>query len=283
MAASEPSIPSSGTGSSESPEPIAELVDLGHRLRRAREGRGIGMAELADRLHLAPEQLLALENGDRSHLQEPVFVIAQAKRVAQALGVDVSQQVESLRHSRLLQPLPHPMAAGGGTPPIARGGARSGPGAGSAPGASRWLPGAALAVLMLLLGLVAARAIRLWGQPRPPRAPATAGAPAGAGAPVAANSPAGASRAMPGVLLLRSDEPSWLEVRNGSGQVLFSGMLEKEARFRLGEGLRVLAGRPDLVTAAVGGEAPRRLGRISEVGWQDFAPSPPVPAPTPAP
>ena len=88
---------------------------------------------------------------------------------------------------------------------------------------------------------------------------------------------------MPGVLLLRSDEPSWLEVRNGSGQVLFSGMLEKEARFRLGEGLRVLAGRPDLVTAAVGGEAPRRLGRISEVGWQDFAPSPPVPAPTPAP
>jgi cytoskeleton protein RodZ len=271
VAASEPSIPSSGTGSSESPEPIAELVDLGHRLRRAREGRGIGMAELADRLHLAPEQLLALENGDRSHLQEPVFVIAQAKRVAQALGVDVSQQVESLRHSRLLQPLPHPTAAGGHATPIARGGARSSPGAMSAPGASRWLLGAALAVLTLLLGLVAARAIRLWGQPRPPRAPARAGA------------PAGASRAMPGVLLLRSDEPSWLEVRNGSGQVLFSGMLEKEARFRLGEGLRVLAGRPDLVTAAVGGEAPRRLGRISEVGWQDFAPSPPVPAPAPPP
>ncbi|MFN9940902.1 MAG: helix-turn-helix domain-containing protein, partial [bacterium] len=54
------------------PEPIPELLELGQRLRRAREGRGIGVAELADRLHLAPEQLTALESGDRLHLHEPV-------------------------------------------------------------------------------------------------------------------------------------------------------------------------------------------------------------------
>jgi hypothetical protein len=88
------------------------------------------------------------------------------------------------------------------------------------------------------------------------------------------------------VLLLRSKEPSWVEVRDVEGQVLYSGLLEKEARFRLGKGLRVLAGRPDLVTASVSGGAPRRLGTINEVDWQEFvAPSAPAmaPSPTPAP
>ncbi len=262
VVASEPSSPPSLH--SASPEPISELVELGERLRRAREGRGIGVAELADRLHLSPEQLTALENGDRSHLQEPVFVIAQAKRVAQVLGVDVSLQVESLRHSRLLQPLSAPVPAVAPTPAPARLRARA------AASLSRWPLVAATTALALLLGLVATKAYHLWSHPnRQARsAPAKATAPTPGGA--------------PGVLRLQSDEPSWVEVRNSSGQVLFSGLLEKEARFRLGDGLRVLAGRPDLVTAAVGRDAPRRLGSISEVDWQDFAP-PPATSPAPAP
>jgi cytoskeletal protein RodZ len=209
-------------------------VDLGQRLRRAREGRGIGVAELADRLHLGPEQLIALESGDRLHLHEPVFVIAQAKRVAQALGVDVSAQVEKLRHSRLMQTPTVVPSAAPITPPS------------EDPQSSR-------------------TATAMGGGNR-----------AGAGGSTAA--------ASPGVLLLRSEEPSWVEVRDAEGQTLFSGLLEKEARFRLGTGLRVLAGRPDLVTASVNGDAPRRLGTISEVDWQDFpAASTPATAPTPTP
>ncbi len=247
--------------SSLSPEPIAELLELGQRLRRAREGRGIGVAELADRLHLAPEQLTALENGDRGPLHEPVFVIAQAKRVAQALGVDVSPQVESLRQSRLMQP---PGPAGSAPTALAPGVAIPAASPQSSGPAPRWALAAALAVLTLLLGVVGIQSFRLWGQRRP--LPSTAPALAPATPPTAA----------PGVLLLRSDQPSWVEVRNGEGQVLFSGLLEKEARFRIAGGLRVLAGRPDLVTATLAGEPPRRLGSISEVDWQDF---PPAPAP----
>ncbi len=248
---------------------IPELKDLGQRLRRAREGRGIGVAELADRLHLAPEQLIALESGDRLHLHEPVFVIAQAKRVAQALGVDVSEQVDNLRHSRLMEsqaPAAVPMAPPPEDPDL------------SPP--SSWGLAAAIAGLTLLLGLVVAQGIRHWPpqwNPSPPAARSGAGRPAGGGATAAGS---------PGVLLLRSKEPSWVEVRDVEGQVLYSGLLEKEARFRLGKGLRVLAGRPDLVTASVGGGAARQLGTISEVDWQDFvAPSAPamVPSPTPAP
>ena len=247
---------------------IPELVDLGQRLRRAREGRGIGVAELADRLHLAPEQLIALENGDRLHLHEPVFVIAQAKRVAQALGVDVSEQVDSLRHSRLMEP-PAPTAAPMGTAPPPED-------PGPSP-TSSWGLAAAIAGLTLLLGMVVAQGIRHWPPQWNPAQPASRSG--GAGRPADGDA---AAAGRPGVLLLRSEEPSWVEVRDAEGQVLFSGLLEKEARFRLGKGLRVLAGRPDLVTAIVGGGAPRRLGTISEVDWQDFA-APSAPPPTPAP
>jgi cytoskeleton protein RodZ len=256
---------------SPSPEPIVELVELGQRLRRAREGRGIGVAELADRLHLAPEQLTALENGDRLHLHEPVFVIAQAKRVAQALGVDVSPQVESLRQSRLMQPpVPAPNAAT--VLPSGHASPTTSQASGGTP--FRWFLAAAFAGLALLLGLVGIQSFRLLGQRRP----------VPAAVPAASElAPSAAATAAPGVLLLRSDQPSWVEVRNGEGQVLFSGLLENEARFRLSGGLRVLAGRPDLVTATVAGEAPRRLGSISQVDWQDFAPAPSAPTPPPAP
>jgi cytoskeletal protein RodZ len=253
-----------------SPEAIPELVALGRRLRRAREGRGIGIVELADRLHLAPEHLSALEDADRSHLHEPVFVIAQAKRVAQALGLDVSEQIEALRSSRLMQEsLPLPQAQRIATPPSSDAAAAADTATAPAPDpaaeqtAGRPFPArlaAAIAALALLLGVGVAQAIRLWSQPRTTAAPAAA--------------PAAEPAAGPGVLQLRGDEPSWVEVRDPDGTVLFSGILEKEARFRLGAGLRVLAGRPDLVTVSVSGEPPRRLGSISEVEWQTFPPAP---------
>lgn len=263
-----------------SPEAIPELVELGRRLRRAREGRGIGIVELAERLHLAPEQLSALEDADRSHLHEPVFVIAQAKRVAQALGLDVGEQIEALRGSRLMQeslPLPQPRLMA--THPPRDAGTANDTATAPAPDtaadqtAGRPFPvrlTAAIAALALLLGVGVAQAIRLWSQPRTAATP-----PAGAvaGRPNGAESPETGS-AGPGVLQLRGDEPSWVEVRDPDGTVLFSGILEKEARFRLGAGLRVLAGRPDLVTVSVSGETPRRLGSISEVDWQTFPAAP---------
>lgn len=260
------------------PEPIPELLELGQRLRRAREGRGIGVAELADRLHLAPEQLTALESGDRLHLHEPVFVIAQAKRVAQALGVDVTQQVEHLRQSRLME-RPAPAQA----TELSRAGGDAGLEPGERPRA-HWGLAAAVAALTVLLAVLLAQALRQWPTPRlgDSLRPAPQPAP-GPGRKAAAT-------VSPGVLVLRSEEPSWVEVRTASRQILFSGMLEKEARFRLGPGLRVLAGRPDLVTASVGSAPPRRLGTISQVDWQDFpsSPAPAVvpgtaPAPAPAP
>jgi cytoskeleton protein RodZ len=202
-----------------------------------------------------------------------VFVIAQAKRVAQALGVDVNEQVEHLRQSRLMEwPAP---AAG-----ASRAGGDAWPEAGERP-RTPWGLAAAVAALTVLLAVLLAQAFRQW--PTPPRLGESPRPAPGTGRKAAAT-------VGPGVLVLRSEEPSWVEVRDARGQILFSGQLEKEARFRLGPGLRVLAGRPDLVTASVGSEPPRRLGTISQVDWQDFPSSPAAavvletaPAPAPAP
>ncbi|MFM9103051.1 MAG: hypothetical protein ACKOPS_17670, partial [Cyanobium sp.] len=73
-----------------------------------------------------------------------------------------------------------------------------------------------------------------------------------------------------------------VEVRSASGVVLLRGTLEGEQRFPLSGELRVLAGRPDLVSAASGGAPARPLGPIEAVTWYRFSPEP-SPAAQPAP
>jgi hypothetical protein len=75
--------------------------------------------------------------------------------------------------------------------------------------------------------------------------------------------------------MLRSIQPSWIEVRKERGELLFRGVLEGERRFPLDGGLLVLAGRPDLVQAQLGSGPAKPLGRIDQVRWQQFkAPEP---------
>jgi hypothetical protein len=68
------------------------------------------------------------------------------------------------------------------------------------------------------------------------------------------------------------DGLSWVEVRNLEGERVFVGELRGERRFPLGRGLRLSAGRPDLVTVETGGRPARILGEIDEIGWQTFLP-----------
>jgi hypothetical protein len=72
-------------------------------------------------------------------------------------------------------------------------------------------------------------------------------------------------------LVLQARQPSWLEVRSqAGGAVLFRGTLVGERRFALAQGLRVLAGRPDLVMVTRGSGKPQVLGPISAVRWINF-------------
>lgn len=248
--------------------PIPQLVQLGEKLGQARRNQGLSLDELADRLRLGSEQLTALEAGDHTHLPEAVFVVAQAKRVAGALGIDVSQQISDLQGSRLMRAKcrPAPVAPQQRRPPIAP--TRQGRSLGWLGGGLLLLGGGGLAVAALQGKIFAPQTSR------PPSPAATTNPVLAPGQTVAAGAP---SRPAAEELVLQSSQPSWLEVRNAAGVTLFRGTFTGEKRFPMGQGLRVLAGRPDLVTATAGSQAPRSLGRIDQVVWRSFTATPAAP------
>jgi len=264
------------------PAPIPELVALGQRITAAREARGLNLQELAARLRMGPEQLQALENADTKHWPELVFVIAQLRRVAVILEMDAEEAVAALRTSAPARSAAITAAPAGPRRPDVP--------LRQAPSHRRGFPPAAgfrtawplLAGSFMLLGIAAVGLGVLWHR--------GASAPSGTGQPTSISradfaatarggnsSPAAATRAPapagPGRLVLRSKEPSWLEVRDGQGATLFAGTLAGEKSFPLGQGLRVMAGRPDLVRAELAGQEPRVLGPIDQVIWRSFAAS----------
>ena len=289
----------SDTPPSSEPKQATVLETLGSALRDARQSRGLERAALASKLHMGEEQLTALEEADQARLPEPVFIIAQSRRVAAALGLDIDPFLAPLKQGSAGQSLAAGTAArsssgsvawplpGPGRPTGAAGRGRSPDGL----HAGRLLGAAAL-----VAGLVGAA---LWAWPqlqrqltgpltgplnnRPPASP-TAAATAPSKAPV--GSKPGAT-APAGVLVLRTSQPSWLEVHDSSQKVLFKGTVQGERSFPVGQGLKVLAGRPDLVLVSLGGSSPRPLGRIDQIRWQSFpedatTPQPGVRAATPA-
>jgi len=137
-----------------------------------------------------------------------------------------------------------------------------------------WFVFGSLAALLLLGGGLLLRTIR---QPRPVQPPGVASPPPKP-RPVAPTAKVQRATPAPGELLLKTSGISWLEVRTLSGSTLFLGTLQGTRTFPLGQGLRISAGRPDLVTVQAHGEAAKILGGIREIGWHAF---PPKPRPTP--
>ena len=299
-----------------------QLRALGAELRQAREARGFSLEALAERLRLGQEQLQALEEGDTRRLPELVFVIAQLRRVAGALQLDLGDQLAQLRcrppavsgaPSKPSGParrvaLQRPVAAPASRPAAHPAGAQG-------RGTPRWRLAAGLAIPVVALTAALAFGLVRRGERRAPVASsALSNLPSGRGltpsapeatpspsAPSAAAAPAQATTSTTGSatatptstetttatsspaaanqmsLNLQAAEASWLEVRSGSGVLLFRGFFNGARRFPLQAGLRLLAGRPDLIEVSGASQPARKLGPISAVVWYTF------PAPTPSP
>jgi cytoskeleton protein RodZ len=257
-----------------SAELIPELQRLGQRLAQARQARGLSLDELADRLHMGAEQLRGLEEGDRDELPEAVFVVAQARRVAASLDLNIDDDIAALRANRAFQARPpqrQPIPES--NPAAARVDAATVATSGHPPLRLLGLGAALIAALIAAAALAWGWQRSLTGVRPGPRVPApTASEQAGRPGPSQAE------------LVLRSAEPSWVEVRSASGKVLLRGTLEGEQRFPLNGELQVLAGRPDLVSASKGGAPAKPLGPIEAVTWYTFSPEvSPAAAPAPAP
>jgi len=227
----------------------AQLNALGGRLRAARDAHGLSLEDLATRLRMGREQLQALESADAAALPETVFVIAQARRVAASLDICIDQEVAALRRnpagSTRRQGSPAPVGRGDRPPRRNR----------------AWLGLLAVAGVGTSLALVLRQGVLGWGWLPPGAAP---GSPAGD----APRRPAATAPATD--LALTPRGPSWVEVATPAGQSLFRGVLTAPRRFPLGEGLQVLAGRPDLVSVRVADGPTRILGPIDQVRWYSF-------------
>lgn len=240
---------------------ISVLERLGHVLLTARLERGLDRSTLAAQLHMGEEQLHALETADRDRLPESVFVIAQARRVADQLGVDITAQVTALKQTEAALASGAGKGRKNGARP--RGSLRAPIGTNDADRSQA----RRRAAMLLAAALVTAAGCWAWARLQQ-RGPGTAPASQAAATP----GPINKSAATTAGLLLRSTEPSWLEVRLPAGQVLFRGSFQGERRFGISQPLRVLAGRPDLVSVSIAGAAPRPLGRIEEIRWVTLQP-----------
>jgi len=266
------------------------LLLLGRRIREARLLQGFSQTELAGRLRLGIAQLDALEHGDRRRLPEGVFVIAQARRVADSLGINVEPELAALRSS---PPLQKPRSAT--LVPLDQGVRRPSPIRAPA------LFPAVLGILGILGVAAAVLLVRPWLQRSPSSAivaspgalPQSASRPAGSSAasppasPTNATKPASGSPPPPAApstvpadaLELSSRPGSWISIRDRDGRSLFEGQLDGSRRFPLAQGLQVLAGRPDLVRVSRAGSAAAPLGAISDVRWHRFEPTVPPSGP----
>ena len=271
-----------GSGNSHPAEQndVSSLVAVGRRLRQAREAQGLDTTVLAARLRIGVEQLESLESANRERLPEPVFVIAQARRVAAALHLDITPELQALRMSGELESLEQPEPQGSSregqtsspVPVKVKASPRRGSG-GNASQAQRspWRPPGR--AILLGGGLLLSLAAAVWGVWRlqdasPVPTPKSAQVPAPPVRPVVRNVPRPVT---PKVVVLTSREPSWVEVRRPDGTVLFSGMLQGAREFTLGKGIKVYAGRPDLVSSRIGSGPAQRLGAISDVRWRLLA------------
>jgi cytoskeletal protein RodZ len=253
---------------------------LAAAISQARLTAGLGVAALAERLNMGVEQLEALESGDLDRLPEQVFVIAQARRIAQNLGVTIDGEIQALRQSGSLNTRPIELQNLKLKAELEE---PRGPATNQAPRGNGVVP---VLASLALAGGVAAGSVALWQQWQGRQLPAIQAKPvltkpvqtkqAQAAAKGQALTPAKTGATS---LTLSSGSNTWLEVKTLKGKQLFRGDFKGRQGFPLNEGLRVLAGRPDLLLVQVGGTAARPLGSISEVTWQTFA-APKAPAPS---
>ena len=71
--------------------------DIGYRLRRAREARGLTVDEVADRIRIRKEYVLAMEQGQFDALPSPFYARSYLRTYAHFLGLDASAILREYR------------------------------------------------------------------------------------------------------------------------------------------------------------------------------------------
>jgi transcriptional regulator with XRE-family HTH domain len=251
------------------PSAAGAASGLGQRLQQGRLDHGLSIEDLSARLHMRPDQIRALEDGETARWPERAFAIAQIRRLATALDLDPEGLVADLR--MMLDQVQIPSAA---ATAVMRHSADRVPRLPAqqqrlfrsrTPARRPATPGFPGLLLPLLLLGSAAGVIAVVASLQNRRPPAAA--------PVAER-PSPPPPAPAPTLEVSSAEAAWLTVRAvGADTVLFDGTLQGRRRFPLGrQGLELRSGRPDLVQVRQGSGPQRPLGPIDRIAWVTLRP-----------
>ena len=275
------------------------LASLGGRLRQERLRQQIELPALAQRLHMRPDQIEALETGDLGSWPEQAFSIAQLRRLAEALKLDPEPLVADLKELLSKHPREEPSLA-------AKALMRAGELRGNSPvsreeGRRDWISPHGqkpkpwflpiLIWVLLGLGLIGAPLFLRRSQLQPAGLPSAAPQKQSQAKPLVNPQTKQPPKPLPTPrktaatsLQLSSKETVWLAVRElPSQRLLFQGNISGVKSFPLGLGLQVRAGRPDLVQVQLNGQAKGVLGPIEPIGWVTLTPLMAVPGSNPKP
>ncbi len=246
---------------------VSTLQEIGELLRQARVNQGLSCDQLAQSLKMGSEQLQALETGDLERLPEPVFIKAMTRRVASKLGLDGDSLI-----SRLHDVLPAPKTAN--NPSSAAGGAFAKSVVSTVSESSKRpvMPWQRLALAALTIGAVTGGAMVVASQRRSVELASMKAVTVLKQPTATPPQPVSSEGKASGQISITSQEPSWISIRNGDGDVVYEGTLSERKILPADSQLEILPGRPDLVLISHGDDAPKPLGPIDQVRWYKLNP-----------
>ena len=216
----------------------AEAASVGHRLRSAREEKGLTLEDVAAQTRIPRRHLESLENSDWERLPAPTYTAGFAKSYASAVGLERSEIYEQLRvEMGGIRPASHTSEVFEPADP-----ARTMP---------KWLVFGAIAAVLLLVLVMSWLNERSIGDTDEPGdepvaasvAPPQAGPAAAPAAPVAQ-----------GPVVITANEQVWLQVKDGT-TVLKAGLLEAGQSFEVpptAQAPVLMTGKPEALRISVG-------------------------------
>ncbi len=78
------------------------IIEAGAKLKEARQTKKLSIEELAEKLRIGQEQLIALEKGQLDLLPEKVFIKAMIRRAAENLNLEINHLIKKIEVKSIL-------------------------------------------------------------------------------------------------------------------------------------------------------------------------------------
>lgn len=228
------------------------LEGVGQKLRRAREGQGLTLDQLAEKTRISLRHLELIEKGEFSKLPARTYAIGFTRSCARVLGLDDQQLIDELRYE---------LAENGNRRTAYMPAFEPGDPAKAPPVGVIWA--SAIAALLLALGAYAFYASYFAPGAEPPPLVAEAQPEPEKGVSVGNAKSAAAPSAQPDeVVFTALEEGVWVSFYEADGQRLEQKLMSAGERFVVppeAREPRIWTGRPDALAITVGGEQVPKL------------------------